>query len=480
MTLQFTPDLDPTTPSIFLDVQNAVPTVKGYRGASTGINTAYSSLATDVRSIANMRLLDNSRRLFVGLQTKIWEGSGGAWTDRSGGAYDIGTETRWSFAQFGNYSLAVAKTVNLQASASGAFSTVAGAPKATHMATSQGFVMLADTNDGTYGDQSDRWWCSAQYDHTSWTPSVTTQATTGRLADTPGPITAMVAFGGGFVAFKENSMYVGTYTGAPAVFSWQLIPGEVGCRSKDAIISVGSAIYFLGNDNFYGFDGSRPVAIGNPLREWFFFSESSPAYRYKTIATYDRPNQLAWWFYVSNTGAGALNKALCYHVPTQRWGSMTVSVEAAAIYLSDPVTYDGLGALYATYDDLPANISYDSPFWNAESQVVAIANTSHTLQTLSGSSSSSVVTTGSVGDPEQRTLVRRIRPRFSVSPTSATLQHQFDLDYGDDWTNGPSSTLTNGSFDVLSDGRWHREVMTINGPWEMIDYKVMLQPTGAI
>lgn len=476
--IQFAPDLDPTTPNTLMECTNVVPTVKGYTACYTGVNTSFPALASAVKNIVIANKLDNSRRFFVGTQTKIFEGSSSAWTDRSGSAYDIGGGSNtWSFGQFGDYSLAIAKTVYLQASSSGSFSTVATAPQASCLAVNGGFVMVADTSDATYGDSPDRWWCCAQYDHTSWTPSVATQATTGRLIDSPGPITSLESFGGGFVAFKANSMYVGSYTGAPAVFSWQMVPGEVGCRGKDAVAKAGALLYFLGNDNFYVFDGSRPTAIGNPLREWFFKTQVNPAYISMVKATYDRPNQFVWWFYPSGSSI-TLNKALVYHIPTNRWGSVTIDVEAAATYLSESVTYEGLGTLYSTYDSLPTNLPFDSPYWLAQSQVMSIADPTHTIQTLVGTPSASSITTCSIGDPQQFSTVSRVRPRFSTTPTSSTLTHYYDDDYGDNWTAGPTSTLTNGSYDLLKSSRWHREKMDMVGGWELIDYKVIVIPDG--
>jgi hypothetical protein len=101
------------------------------------------------------------------------------------------------------------------------------------MATGQGFVMLADYDDGT--NTGDGWFCSGIFDYTTWTPSITTQCTKGRLVDTPGRITGLVGYGTTFVAFKQDSMYLANYVGSPSVFQWQLIPGVVGCRSKEAI-----------------------------------------------------------------------------------------------------------------------------------------------------------------------------------------------------------------------------------------------------
>ena len=471
--LNFAPDLDPTTPEVFTDVVNLIPTQKGYTGSYTGVATSYPALAAACRNVAIVRKLDNTRRLFATTQTNIYEGSSGAWTARAAGTPDIGSTARWALGQFGDYTLATAKTVNLQASTTGAFSAVSGAPKATCLATGQGFVMLADYNDGS--DVPDGWYCSGIYDHTVWTTSTTTQCTKGRLVDTPGPITGLSGYGSTFVAFKQDSMYLANYVGAPTVFQWQLIPGVVGCRSKDAITTAGQQIYFMGNDNFYTFDGSRPIPIGNPLREWFFKTEVNPAYLYLVVAAYDQPNQFIWFHYPSKNSQ-TLDRALVYHITTGRWGKVHLSVEAAANYISDPVYIDDLGTYSATIDGFP-DIAFDSPIWTNQSQVMSYVDTSHVLKTFTGNCDTSSFVTGSFGG-EQFTTVKRVRPRFIIPPTSATLQHQYDNDYGDSWTNGPSSTLSDGKFDLLWSARWHRGQVSLVGPWEMISYTANIVKDG--
>lgn len=474
--LQFAPDLDPATPLLLVDVTNAIPTVKGYAGSYTGVNTSYAALATKIHNLVITRKLDNTRRFFAATQTKIYEGAAGAWSDRTSGTPDIGADNRWAFAQFGNFTLASAKTVNLVQSDSTVFSAVSGAPKAGAMATGQGFVMLGDTNEGTFGDQGDRWWCSGIYDHTQWTPSVTTQCTTGRLVDTPGKIVGLTGYGPSFVAFKENSMYLGTYTGAPSVFSWQLIPGLVGCSSKDAIAQAGPQTYFMGNDNFYVFDGSRPIPIGNPLREWFFKTEINPQYVHTTVAAYDRANQFVWFFY-PKVNSTILNRALVYHIPTSRWGKISMDVATAANFITDAISIDGLDAFSATIDGLP-NIPYDSPLWMNQSQVMSVATTSHVVQTLSGNPTTSSFTTGSFGDVNTYSTLLKVRPRFTTAPTTATFVHQYDNDYGDNFTSLPQVSLVNSKFDALWSARWHRGKVDLVGPWEMIDFKADMVQDG--
>jgi len=96
--LSFAPDLDPATPGVIQACTNIVPTQKGYTASYIGTNTSYPALAAAARNLVILRALDNSTRFFAATQTVIYGGSGGSWTDRSSGAYDIGTGTRWSFA----------------------------------------------------------------------------------------------------------------------------------------------------------------------------------------------------------------------------------------------------------------------------------------------------------------------------------------------------------------------------------------------
>jgi hypothetical protein len=135
--------------------------------------------------------LDGTRRVFAGTQTKLYELVSGAWTDRSAGSYTGSSESRWSFCQFGRYDRCNEPYRCMQSSASVLLLRLHGAPKAkVVVSASNNFVMAFNTNDGTYGQSPDRWWCCAQGDQTSWTPAVSTLANTGRLVAIEGAIQA--------------------------------------------------------------------------------------------------------------------------------------------------------------------------------------------------------------------------------------------------------------------------------------------------
>ncbi|MFM2210180.1 MAG: hypothetical protein RIQ96_1823, partial [Pseudomonadota bacterium] len=326
------PDADASAPGVILECSNLVPSMRGMKAAASAVNSSLSALAGAALGAALCIKLDGTARVFAGTTTALYEASSSSWTDRtraSGGAYAASSERRWRFAQFGDTTIAVQKADWPQYSSTGAFANILTggtkyAPKARLVETAQGFVVLADVDDtgaglGTsFADGPNRWWCSAQLDYTDWTPAVATQCTTGLLVDSPGRITALKRLGGSLVAYKDTSMYLGSYVGAPVVWQWQLIPGEAGTATQEAVIDIGDAHLFIGRSDFYAFDGSRPVSIGDGIREWFFANLNS-AYRDRTVSLHDKANANAYWFFCAG-GSSTPNACVVYNYRAKRWG----------------------------------------------------------------------------------------------------------------------------------------------------------------
>lgn len=472
----FTPDVDPATPGAVLDCANMIPTLKGLAGAPSLMDSGYLALSEASKGAALCVKLDGSNRSFVGTSTKIWEAVGGAWTDRTrsvGGAYSASSDdVRWRFAQFGDTSLAIQKADFLQYSSSGAFANVT-APKAACIETVAGFVMLANCNDTgaglstAYGDQPNRWWCSGYNDYTSWNPSVTTQATSGLLVDSPGAITGLKRLGSDVVAYKARSMYMGRYVGAPVVWQWNLIPGEVGCASQEAVVSIGAAHLFVGYEDFYLFDGTRPVSIGAPVREWFFASLNKP-YRYRISALHDLQNSRVWWFFPSTSSStGAPDQAIVYNYKTETWGRASYGIESAVDFVSGGITYANVGNYWSSYAGLPS-LSYDSPFWSASNQIMTVFQSDHKPWYLTGTSTTSGLTTGDVGDDYQFSTMQQVRLRYQQAPGGAQMTNHYRNTSGSALTQDSTVSEIAGRFDVLRSSRWHRLEFDFTGAVEVI------------
>lgn len=475
----FLPDLIPTTPGVLQDVTNILPTMKGFKGRPSAVSAGVDALSATCLGAAIVTKLDGTTRLIAGTDTKLYEVASTTWTDVSkAGNYTSGVVT-WRFAQFGDSTMAVNKADTIQYSNTGAFASVATAPKASCMDAGAGFVMLAATNEVTYGDSADRWWCSSYQDATSgtaWTPSVTTQCTTGRLVDAPGAITGVRTLGQDFVAYKARSMFLGRYVGAPSVFTWQMIPGEIGCPTQEAVISIGTAHIFIGYEDIYLFDGSRPQSVGKGIKE-AFFTDLNKTYRYKITGMHERSSSRVWFFYPSGSST-VNNAAIVYNYVAGTWGHVSLTIEAPVEYLSGGVSYHGLGTLYATYADLPTTISYDSPFWTSTTPIPSYFDTSHVLQTLSGVSVSSQIVGMDWGDDIQISMASRSRPRFIQVPTTATMTNFYRDIEGSTWTQDATNTMNNGKFDVLRTSRWHKFQYDFTGDVEVMGDTITLIAAG--
>lgn len=473
----FAPDADVTTPGLVSDCTNFVPYLNGMEGGPEPISPAgVPVLSGACYGAAVVSKLDDSRRIIASTATKLYELSGGAWVDRSRVAsYTALTDTKWSITQFGDTTICSNKLDAMQSSNSGAFADIATAPKASIVFTVGAFVMALDVNDGS--EKPDGWACCAAYDASSWTPSVTTQATTGRLVSSPGRLTAGLRLGEYAIAYKSRSVYIGQYVGAPAVWNWIQAPGgDAGCVGKEAVCDIGGAHFFVGEDNFWLFDGTRPVPIADgQVRQWFY-DNSSQSYRYKTTCVFDRQTNRVWVFYVSKDGTN-LDRAIVYHVLSKKWGRADRSIEAALNYVSGAITIDGLSSISSTIDGLPA-VSFDSQYWLSGGKSLSIFNTSHQLQSLTGNSLSSSFTTGENGDDNDVSCMNKVRLRYAKAPTSASVQMFYQMTSGAGYTAGTTGTVLDGKFDLRQSARWHKGTFSFTGPVQVTHMEAEVKPAG--
>jgi hypothetical protein len=474
----YAPDLLPDTPGVMTNCASFIPTQRGFAGAPSPRSLGISALAAACQGAAVLGKLDNTNRLFAGTATKLYELSSTSWTDRSrasGGNYGLASDARWSFAQYGDVTLAAAKADILQFSTTGAFANVgASVPKATIVEVVGQFAFLMDINDqgsiGSFGDSPDRWWCCAKGDYTDWTPAISSECATGTITSTAGKIRAIKRFGPHVVIYKSRSIHLGVYAGQPSIWNFDReISSQVGALSNEAVVDIGTPEeprhIFMGFDDFYEFNGGRPEPIGQGWVKETVFSELNKIYMERSIAMADRANNLVYFFYPSGSNNNP-DKCVVYNYKTERWGRADRSVEFAFEYISIGLSYDDLGTVYSTYDDLP-DVSYNSTIWTAGYPIAAVFDTDHLLKTLDGASSTSGLTLGDLGDDERFSCVQRLRPRFFTAPTSATLTNFYRNNLGDSLTMGDTTNLADGKFDLMRSARWHRFDLAFVGPVEL-------------
>jgi hypothetical protein len=469
----YAPDADHTQSGVIVDCNNLIPSLRGMKSAPSPVASTLPALAAACRGAASLRRLDGATRVFAGTGTKLYEAGSGSWTDRTrvvGGDYALATTDRWRFAQYGNVSLAVAKTDILQFSSSGAFANVgASVPKAAIVETVGLFVFLFNTNESSFGDQPDRWWCSAIGDYTDWTPSIVTQSATARLVSSSGKIVGARKFGDHIVAYKDNAMYVGVYVGPPVIWDFREIPGRIGSISHEAIAVVGTPDnprhIFMGLDNFYSFDGSRPIPIGNNRVKEQVFGNINRSKIESSIALHDATNSLVYFWYPV---VDSVNPSHCvvYNYRTDKWGRSDRQIEHAFEYTQPSLTYEDVGSMFSTYGDIQ-DLTYGSSYWIEGYATPAIFNTSHVLQTLNGNSGPSSLTTGDIGGDEVSVFLKRVTPRYLIAPTSASMTNYYRMAIGDSLATDQTVNESRGRFDVMREAGWHRLQLDFNGNVEL-------------
>lgn len=473
--LGFAPDLEPTTPGVITECDNFVPYESGMKTAPSPVNVGNAALSAACKGAALARNRLNSSKLFAGTVSNIYELGGSAWTS-VGSGFSLAADDVWRFGVFGDSFLAVCPSANLQRYSGGAFSVVAGAPKARAIVVAKGFVMLLATNEGTYGDSPDRWWCSALWNETNWTPNVATQCATGQLVEGSGSLTAGLRMGDTVVAYKERCIFVGQYVGGAAVWQWSPPIGDVGCIGVEAVADTPIGHVFVGSDNFYVFDGTRPVPIGDQVKQWWL-DNSSAQYRYRTKLLWDRENNCVYVFYPSSSSAGECDQVLVYHVGAKKWGVMTQTVEAVINYASQGITYDGGSPLVTTYDSGPA-ISFDSPFWLSSKSSPGFFKADHAIYTLTGVPGYSYFVTGDYGDEGAYSMCTALRVRCALLPDDLDCQgYTFQMSGGAS-SAGSTSAFDGSKFPMRQTGRFHRFMVSMTGDAKVTAIRPELKPAG--
>lgn len=479
----YAPDAEQTIEGILTNCNQWIPTVRGMRSAPSPLTPNQSVLAGTCQGSAVLEKLDRSTRLFAATGTKVYEASGGAWVDVSGTAYTPASDVRVRFAQFNDVSLVANKADRIHSSSAvGTFAGIATAPKAAIIETVNNFVFAFDTNESVFGDSPNRWICAALGSYSDWTFSIANQCASGLLSGAPGKILAGRRFGDNIIAYKEKSMYLGVYVGSPLTWNFTQIPGEVGALSQEVVVNVGTPEQpkhiFMGSDNFYSYDGSRPIPIGNNLTEKVFSEELYRTYSYLSLALHDRKRFVIYFFYCSSNSL-APDKCVVFNYKTGMWGRDDRSIEMVSEFITSGITYEQLGTYYATYDSLPA-LSYDSAFFTPGASIPAIFNTMHQIQTLTGTPTTSTFTTGDFGDNQQMACLSRVIPQFSSRPGSGTMTNYYRNSLSDSLTTDVSTPMdSNGRFDVLREARWHRARFDFVGAAELALFDAQFEGGGS-
>lgn len=260
----------PDDPGSWFDVDGMWPEPTGAYATMNYLDSGTAATATGTGDpvYAFCAKTLSSRREYV-VATNIFEYSAGAYTDRTGGV-TVGSAPM--MAQYGDVTVCAMGASTATAYSTGAnFAALAGAPQAEIVLPVANALLYLNTNTS-----ADGWATSDVGDYTNYT---TGESSSGRLIQTPGAITAGVAFGNYAIVFKADAIYRITYVGGQVKWATELIYNGIGCQTllsgypKYAACSGGGSIIFPGyytsaspaRSFYYLFDGVSPPRHINPL-----------------------------------------------------------------------------------------------------------------------------------------------------------------------------------------------------------------------
>ena len=140
-----------------------------------------------------------------------------------------------------------------------------------------------------------RW--SDQENPYTWSPAITNQAGSLKLSHGSEIITA-VQSRQEIIIFTDSSLYSFQYVGPPFVWTAQLLGDNVSIIGPNAAVIASGAVYWMGVDKFYKYDG-RVQTLNCDLRRYVFSDFNKLQTQQVYAGTNEGFNEI-WWFYCSN------------------------------------------------------------------------------------------------------------------------------------------------------------------------------------
>ena len=448
-----------------LRVENVVPGPTGYkpfRRFSVGSN------ALDDYPRGAISALDDSlvTYTYAGDESKLYSFASSTWSDASkAGGYSTGEKERWEFVRWKDKVLATNFSDNPQCITMGAsnFADVTSAFKARHIAVVRDFVVMANTTDGTDGEQIDRVRWSGFNDETSWAVSSITGADV-RSLNTGGQIQRV--FGGEYgVILSENSAWRMSYTGAPTWFQIdEVLPG-VGAVAPGAAAQHGDSVYFLSAHGFVRLvNGAQPTYIGAGRVDNTVLQDLDTNHLHRMSAEVDpEANRVIWAYPGQSSIGGAPDTLVIYDWALDRWSTVKVGVELIWRVSGVGLTLEQLDDLSASIDAL--DTSLDSTRFKGNTPNLGAFNSEFKSGFFSGAPMTAVIETKEVElTPGSRTTAKAFRPLVDQGSVSGRVGVRASQSYPVEWVDA-SPLRPGGRMPVRASGRYHRFELTLNGEW---------------
>ncbi len=370
-----------------------------------------NALGARAQGAAWFRGTDGGVKMFAGDATKLYLLSGTTWNDvsrTSGGAYALGGDGAWRFAQFGSLAIAangIDAPQKFDLSVGTRWAALGGSPPiGTFITTVRDFVLM-----GKIGSMPQQIAWSGFNNAETWGTSLSTQADIQDLPD-GGNVTGLVGGEYGLI-FQETSVHRMTYEGPPVVFRLDKIANDLGCSIPASVAGLLDMAFFLHKSGFYMVRAGQAITpIGRGKVDKTFWAEFDETSHFRSSSAIDPVRGLYVFVYPSRDGNGTPDRALIYNWRTERWTRAAFECELVFGGVSQQsYTLDQLDA-FGNLDTLPYPL--DSSYWSGALSLLLFGfDTARRSGSFSGATLAATVETGEFNPGNGvRSVVRGCRP----------------------------------------------------------------------
>lgn len=383
----------------------------------------------------------------------------------------------------------------------GVAATISAWPSTTRAAVMRPFKNFLVTCDVTknVGTTNDRYphmvkWSAAavpgaiptSFDETD----VTKDAGEVDLAEEPSLMVDMLPLGDMNVIYKEQSMWAMTYIGAPQIFRFQRLPGNVGALARGCIADTPKGHVVLTAGDVILHNGQGPTSIITAvMRKWLFNQIDSTNRKRSFVCTNPAANEV--WVCFPELGKSACTKAAVWNWADGIWSIR--SLNNVTYGASGQIDYS-ITSTWIASGDMWADASNA---WNqdelspAQSRLLTVStspviNAIDVSATWNGSAyTSRLVRTGLSYDmPDRVKLLKAFYPRFDAAKgTKVQIEFgsQNDIEQSVMWSSPVVYTVgSTYKADSFACGRFLAIRLTSldNQPWRLRSYDVDIVPMG--
>jgi hypothetical protein len=180
---------------------------------------------------------------------------------------------------------------------------------------------------------------------TDWTPSATNTANVRTLTEGSKLVAGRVLADFVSLVWTDAAVFLFQYTGSSFIYNSSMLAKDCGLIGANAAITVSGVGYWMGQDNFWTYNGTvSPMTNVEDIRKWFF-DQMDINFGYTATAIYNPKNNEVWFF---ATAAGSSNPSfgVIYSIAQGCWapiywgrsGGTHLTQGDTTPFMGDPVT----------------------------------------------------------------------------------------------------------------------------------------------